>query len=64
MILTVNNFIINDEHLIQKHGSAMRTKKAPAFVNLFMGDFKRKALDNFPDKPFLWLRYMDDIFLI
>ena len=42
----------------------MGTKMAPAFANLFMGDFERKALDNSPDKLYLWWRYIDDIFLI
>ena len=42
----------------------MGTKMAPAFSNLFMGDFERKALDNSPDKLYLWWRYIDDIFLI
>ena len=64
MILTMNSFIFNDEHFIQNNGTAMGTKMAPAFANLFMGDFERKALDNSPDKPYLWWRYIDDIFLI
>ena len=42
----------------------MGTKMAPAFANLFMGDFESKALDGFPDKPFLWWRYIDDFFMI
>ena len=33
----------------------------PAFAKLFMGDFERKALQNYPDNPHLWLRYIDDI---
>ena len=64
MILTMNSFIFNDEHFIQNNGTAMGTKMAPAFANLFMGDFERKALDNSPDKPYLWWRCIDDIFLI
>ena len=37
---------------------------APAFAKLFMGDFERKALQNYPDKPHVWLRYIDDIFMV
>lgn len=64
MILTMNNFKFNDEHFIQKYGTAMGTKMAPAFANLFMGDFESKALDGFPDKTFLCWSYIDDIFTI
>ena len=42
----------------------MGTKMAPAFANVFMGDFERKALNNSFDKPYIWWRYIDDIFLI
>ena len=38
---------------------------APAYaLNLFMGEFERKALQNYTDKPHLWLRYIDDIFMV
>ena len=37
---------------------------APAFAKLFMGDFERKALQNYPDKPHVWLRYIDDILMV
>ena len=56
MILTMNNFVFNDEHFIQRHGTAMGTRMAPAFANLFMGEFERKALEGYVYKPFLWLR--------
>ena len=52
------------EHFIQQHGTAMGTRMAPVYANLFMGEFERKALQNYTDKPHLWLRYMDDIFMV
>ena len=64
MILVMNNFVFNDEHFIQRHGKAMGTRMAPAYANLFMGDFEKKALQNYPDKPHLWLRYIDDILMV
>ena len=64
MILTMNNFVFNDENFIQQHGTAMGTKMAPAFANLFMGEFERKALEGYAYKPFLWLRYIDDILMV
>ena len=32
--------------------------------NLFMDRFETKALENWPLKPSLWLRFIDDIFMI
>ena len=60
----MNNFVFNGEHFIQQHGTAMGTRMAPAFVNLFMGEFERKGLEGYVDKPFLWFRYIDDIFMV
>ena len=37
---------------------------APAFANLLMGEFERKALEGYVNKPFLWLRYIDDILMV
>ena len=64
MILTMNNFVFNDEHFIQQNGTAMGTRMAPAYTNLFMGEFERKALKAYADQPFLWLQYIDDILMV
>ena len=42
----------------------MRTALAPNYANLFMDRFETKALNNYPLKPLIWKRFMDDIFLI
>ena len=42
----------------------MGTRMAPAFANLFMGEFERKAIEIYVEKPFLWLRYVDDILMV
>ena len=64
MILTMNNFSFNDNHYLQIHGTAMGTKMAPAYANLFLGYFEANALENAPFQPHTWLRYIDDIFMI
>ena len=64
MILTMNNFTFNDSHYVQIHGTAMGTKMAPSFANLFLGHFENNALRNAPFQPNTWLRYIDDIFMI
>ena len=48
----------------QKLGTAIGTKFAPAFANLFMADLENKLLDGCVDKPLVWLRYNDDVFFI
>ena len=42
----------------------MGTKVAPSYANIFMGELEAKMLETAPIKPFLYLRYIDDIFLI
>ena len=37
---------------------------APTYANIFMWNFERYLLDNCADKSFLYLRYIDDIFVI
>ena len=64
MILTMNNFSFNDNHYLQIHGTAMGTKMAPSFANLFLGTFEANALKNSPFNPHTWFRYIDDIFMI
>ena len=64
MILTMNNFSFNNEHYLQKHGTAMRTRMAPSYANLFIGKFEQQAIDNSLLKPFIWWRLIDDIFMI
>ena len=64
MVLSLNNFEFNGHHYIQVGGTAMGTKVAPSFANIFMGDFENKFIYTHPIKPLLWLRYIDDIFAI
>ena len=64
IILTMNNFTFNSKHYLQKHGTAMGTRMAPSYANLFLGKFERGAVLNSPHQPYLWLRFIDDIFMI
>ena len=63
-VLTKNNFDFNDKHYLQVGGTAMGTRAAPSFANLFMADFEEKHVYSYPIQPPIWLRYIDDIFLI
>ena len=65
LILTLNNFIFNDHHYLQTKGCAMGTKCAPCYANLFMGKFETTYIyPKIKDFSRLYLRYIDDIFMI
>ena len=63
LVLKNNYFEHNGEVFNQKQGTAIGTKFAPSYAILFMGDFEEKALDNYHLKPWIWWRYIDDMFL-
>ena len=64
MILTINNFSFNSKHYLQTRGTAMGTSMAPSYANLFLPKFETDALTQASFQPFIWWRYMDDIFMI
>ena len=58
-----NNFFEFDENVSrQKVGTAMGTKFAPGFANIFMGYFEEQFLDSCELKPWVWWRFLDDVF--
>ena len=64
LVLKNNNFEFDGKHFLQKRGTAIGTRMAPAYANLFMHDLESQLLDLAPVKPYLWLRYIDDVFMI
>ena len=40
----MSNFAFNSKHYLQKHGTAMGTRMAPSYANLFLGKFERDTL--------------------
>ena len=48
----------------QKLGTAIGTKFAPPYANLFMAGLENKIFSDTNVQPLLWLRYLDDIFCI
>lgn len=53
--------MFNGEHYLQVSGTAMGTKMAPSYANIFMGNLERNLLTQSPFKPLSWLRFIDDI---
>ena len=48
----------------QKLGTAIGTKFAPGFANIFMGYIEERFLDSCELKPWVWWRFLDDAFMI
>lgn len=64
IVLTKNYFSFENNFYHQIKGTAMGTRMAPSYANLFMGAIETKFLNNEPLKPLLWLRFIDDIFVV
>ena len=63
-VLKNNFFEFNGEVKRQKSGTAFGTKFAPPYACIFMDKVETEFLKSQELQPFLWLRYMDDIFSI
>ena len=46
---------------MQTHGTAMGTKMAVVFVNIFMREIEKQILNESAHKPLAWKRYIDDV---
>ena len=62
LILQENSFEFNGKHYLQTHGTAMGTKMAVAFANIFMSAVETEIINLSNTKPLEWKRYIDDIF--
>lgn len=64
IILKHNYFEFDGIMYHQLRGTAMGTKMAPGYANLFMGEFEKAFLQSREKQPLFWKRYIDDIFMI
>ena len=55
-------FHFNGKHYLQTHGTAMGTKTAVSFANIFMAYIKTTTLSKTVFKLTVWKCYIDDIF--
>ena len=63
LILQENSFQFTGKNHLQTHGTAMGTKMAGVFANIFMGKVETdRILSQSAFKPLVWKRYIDDIF--
>ena len=64
LVLKNNTFTFEKKTLKQKRGTAIVTKFAPPYSILFMAEIEEKIIKEPEYKPYLWWRYIDDIFLL
>ena len=65
-VLSKNNFVFNGQNYIQVKGTAMGTRAAPNYANLFMGLFEERHIYKSIWKKHIryFGRYIDDLFII
>ena len=61
LILLENLFQFNEKDYLQTHGTAMGTKMAVAFANIFMAKIEKEILRQSSIKPIFWKRFIDDV---
>ena len=64
IVLRCNVFSFDSQVYQQIQGTAMGTRMAPSYANLFMDRFERSFLAQEPILPLVWKRYIDDILCI
>ena len=62
LILKENSFQFNGKQYLQTHGTAMGTKTAVSFANIFMAHIETTILSRTVFKATVWKRYIDEIF--
>ena len=62
LILKEKSFQFNGRNYLQTHGTAIGTKMAVAFANIFMSAVETAILSQSSTKPLEWKRYIDDVF--
>ena len=62
LILQENSFQFNGRNYLRSHGTAMGTKVAVAFANIFMSAVETEIINKSKIKPLEWKRYIDDVF--
>ena len=63
-LILKNSFQFNGKDYLQTHGTAMGTKMAVAFANIFMASIEKEIRRQSINKPLTWKRFIDDVFCL
>ena len=64
VVINNNIFTFKEKSLKQKRGTPICIKFAPPYSILFMTELEEEILSEIELKPYLWWRYINDIFFI
>ncbi|KAM9311570.1 uncharacterized protein PAF06_009397 [Gastrophryne carolinensis] len=67
IILHKNYFLFDQQFYFQIQGTAMGSNVAPSYANLYMSNYETKYVytsTDYHSHVLLWLRYLDDIFIL
>lgn len=64
LTLKSNDFLFDGQWYLQSRGTAMGTDFAPHYADTVLAKFERQVLAECQFKPLVFLRYLDDIFLV
>ena len=62
LILKENSFHFNGKNFLQTHCTAMGTKMAVSFANIFMAAVETEIIERSLKRPLIWKRYINDVF--
>ena len=62
--VTTTAFQLGEDYYQQTEGMAMGSPLSPVIANIYMEHFEDMALEMAPLKPSVWLRYVDDTFVL
>ena len=63
-LILKNSFQFNGKDYLETHGTAMGTKMAVAFANIFMASIEKEIRRQSINKPLTWKRFIDDVFCL
>ena len=64
LVLENNYFEFDEKIFLQKLGTAIGAKFASGFANIFMSYLEEKFLSTCKLRPWVWWRFLDDVFVI
>ena len=62
LVLDNNTFQFHDQHYVQTEGTAIGSKLGRNYACTYMGEWEQELMTRTPHKPYMFKRYVDDIF--